>query len=133
LPLQRHDTLEQEVVLGGDFGAPAVLDHDGLMRLDDDGGAAYRVAGRKLLADEHRGLVPFPARIKFGPARGGGEGGARRRRHRLGELRAPADRLDRHRFDDQLLAIVDESEPRFVRGLEGGFHLREGEAEISEA
>ena len=56
-----------------------------------------------------------------------GEGRARRRQlvRRLGELRAAADRLDRHRFDHQLLALVDEAEARFVRGLERGFHRGE--------
>src|SRR5262249_24325033 len=81
-PLERDDAIEHQVVLGGDFGAPAVLDHDGLVRLDDDGGAAYGAAGRKLLAGEYCGLVPFPARIKSRAARGGGERGARRRRYR---------------------------------------------------
>ena len=38
------------MVLGGDLGAPAVLDHDGLVRLDDDGGAVDVVAGRELVA-----------------------------------------------------------------------------------
>src|SRR5262249_61154372 len=79
LPLERDDAIEHEMVLGGDFGAPAVLDHDGLVWLDDDGGATYGVAGRKLLAGEHRGLVPFLARIKSRAARGGGERGARPR------------------------------------------------------
>ena len=32
------DALEHQVVLGGDLGAPAGFDHDGLVRLDDDGG-----------------------------------------------------------------------------------------------
>ena len=45
--------------------------------------------------------------------------------HRLGELRAAADRLDRHRLDHQLLGLVDEAEARFVRRLEGRVHLRE--------
>ena len=33
-----------------DLRLPAVLDHDGLVRLDDDGGADDLVAGRKLVA-----------------------------------------------------------------------------------
>ena len=45
---ERHDAVEHEVVLGRDLGLPAVLDHDGLVRLDDDGGAGDRVPGRKL-------------------------------------------------------------------------------------
>ena len=61
LALDRDDALEHEVVLGGDLGPPAVLDHDGLVRLDDDGGAAHLVAGCKLLAGVDRGVVPLPA------------------------------------------------------------------------
>src|SRR6516162_6085857 len=49
---KRDDAIEHQEDLGGDFGAPTVLDHDGLVRLDDDGGAAYVVAGRKLLSVE---------------------------------------------------------------------------------
>ena len=48
LPLERHHALQHQMVLGGDLGAPAVLHHDGLVRLDDDGGAADLVAGREL-------------------------------------------------------------------------------------
>ena len=62
------------MVLLGDRGLPAVLDHDGLMRLDDDGGALHRVAGRKLPAQKDRGLVPFAAGIKPGRALGRGRG-----------------------------------------------------------
>jgi hypothetical protein len=47
------------MVLGGDLGAPAVFEHDGLVRLDDDGGALDLVARRKLLAGVDRGLVPL--------------------------------------------------------------------------
>ena len=36
--------VEHEVVLGGQLGLPAGLDHDGLVRLDDDGGAFDRRA-----------------------------------------------------------------------------------------
>ena len=126
LPFERHDALEQKVVLGGDFGLPAVLDDNRLVRLDDDGGTAHRLAGRKLLPRKHRGLLPLAARIKSSPACGRGKGSACRREHRLGELGAAADCLDRDRLDHQLLALVDEAKPRLVRGLEGGLHLREG-------
>ena len=36
---QRHRARQQEMVLCRDLGLPAVLDHDGLVRLDDDRGA----------------------------------------------------------------------------------------------
>ena len=48
LPLERDSALEHEMVLRRDRGLPAVLHHDGLMRLDDDGGAIDPVAGREL-------------------------------------------------------------------------------------
>ena len=120
---ERHHALQQQMVLGGDRGAPAVLDHDGLVRLDDDGGACDLVAGRKLVAGVDRGLVPGAAGEEFAC---GGRARAACRASSCGafaELGAAADRLDRHRLDHQLLAAVDEAEARLVRLLEGGFHL----------
>ncbi len=122
LPLERHHALEHEVIFRGDLGAPTVLDHDGLVRLDHDGGTGDLVAGRELIAGEHRGVVPAAAGIEARRARGGGQGSGCRRQHRLGEFRAAADRLDRDCLDHQLLGRVDEAETGFVRGLEGGFH-----------
>ena len=103
---------------------PAVLDHDGLVRFDDDGRAVDRVTGRKLVAGEDRRVVPGAAGIEARRA-------ARRRaggtvvvgKTDLGEIRSAADRLDRDGFDDELLGRVDEAEARFVRGFERGFHL----------
>ncbi len=43
---QRAGAFQHEVVLRRDFGPPAVLDHDRLVRLDDDRGARDLVAGR---------------------------------------------------------------------------------------
>ena len=37
--LELFGAREHEMVFGGEFGLPARLDHDGLVRLDDDGGA----------------------------------------------------------------------------------------------
>ena len=122
LALEADGALEHQVVLGGDAGAPAVLDHDGLMRLDDDGRPGHGVAGRKLGARIDRGVVPLAARIESRAARRGRKRVAGDRQHRLGELRAAADGLDRHRFHHQVLGLVDESEPRFVGRLEGGLH-----------
>ena len=51
-PLQRHVALQHQVVLGRDDRAPAVLNHHGLVRLDDDGRAVDLVAGRELVAGE---------------------------------------------------------------------------------
>ena len=52
------DARQHEMVLRGDLGAPAGLDDDGLVRLDDDGRAGDLVAGRKLVAGVDRGVVP---------------------------------------------------------------------------
>ena len=119
---QRHGALQHQVVLGGDLGAPAVLDHDGLMRLDDDRRAHHRVAGRKLRAGEDRGVVPGAAGIEAGGADRRGQGGGGDVEHRLGKFRAAADRFDRHRFDHELLGLVDEAEARFVRLFERRLH-----------
>ena len=43
----------------------------------------------------------------------------------LPELRAAADRLDRHRLDDEVLLAVDEAELRLVRLLERRLHRGE--------
>src|SRR5262245_4213727 len=92
LPLKRHDAIEHEVVFGADGGAPAVLDHDRLMRLDDDGGAGHSLARRKLTAREDGGLMPVAVRIKLCPSRRGGEWRAGGRDYRLFELCAATDR-----------------------------------------
>ncbi len=107
---EQDDALEQEVVLDGDLGLPAVLDHDGLMRLDDDRGPRHFVAGGKLLADVDCRLVPFAAGIETGVSGRVGERGAGGRQYRLGEFCTAADRLDRNRLDHQFLGLVDESE-----------------------
>ena len=96
---ERHGALQQQVVLGGDLGAPAVLDHDGLVRLDDDRGAHDALAGRELLARDRR-RPRASRRRRRSCVRVGGRG-AVACRHWLGDLRAAADRLDRHRLDDK--------------------------------
>src|SRR5207237_900396 len=82
---------------------------------------AHALAGKTLLAGKDGRLAPFAVRVEPRVPRGRGQRLVRRRQQRLAELGAAADRLDRHRLDHQLLRLVDESEARFVRGLEGGF------------
>ena len=57
--LERHCARQHEMVLRRDVGLPAGLDHDGLVRLDDDGGAGDACAGRELVAGEDAGIVPL--------------------------------------------------------------------------
>ena len=123
LPLELDGALQQQMVLGGDGGAPAVLDHDGLVRLDDDGGALHLRAGLELVAGVDRGLAPFAAGEELRAPGGRGQLAARGLAGALAEFRAAADRLDRDGFDHQLLRAVDKAEPRLVGLLEGGLHL----------
>src|SRR5204863_428437 len=69
------------------------------------------------------GAMPLTFREEARAACGRGEPGTRGLQRCLLEARAAADRLDRHRFDDEFLAAIDEAEARFVRAFEGGFHL----------
>ena len=57
--LSLHDARQHQMVLRRERGLPAGLDHDGLVRLDDDRRAFDLVAGRKLIAGIDGGLVPF--------------------------------------------------------------------------
>ena len=111
------------MVLGRQLRLPAVLDHDSLVRLNDDGGAGDLVARREQIAREYAGVVPVPAGEEARAPRWRGQGRVGDGLRRLGEFRAAADGFDRHRFDDKLLRGVDEAETRQMRGLEGGLHL----------
>ncbi len=115
------------MVLGRQLGLPAVLDNDRLMRLDDDGGAFDLMSRAQRVADVDQGAVPF--------AVGEEPRAARRRRkfcpRRLADFflegRAAADRFDRNRLDHQRFAAINKAELRFVRALESGLHLVEGD------
>src|SRR6266545_313077 len=78
----------------------------------------------ELIAREHAGAMPLTLREEARAACGRGEPGARGLQRCLLEVRATAHRLDRHRFDDKLLAAVDETELRAMGALERGFHFR---------
>ena len=123
--LELHDAREHEMVLRRDRGLPAGLDHDGLVRLDDDRRTFDLVAGLELVARVDGGVVPLAAEKNF--VRRAGEGSLRARGLALllPELRAAADRFDRHRLDHEVLLAVDEAELRLVRLLEGGLHRGE--------
>ena len=69
---------QHQMVLGGQRGLPAVLDHNRLMRLDNDGGSVDLVTRQKRVARINQGTMPFAV---------GEELRALRRRRQLG----PAD------------------------------------------
>ena len=111
---------KQHVVLGGDLRAPAGLDDDRLVALDDQRRAGDLLAGFQRLAAEDRGVAPFAAAEEF----------SRLCRARLvaflqgavglvaaGDAAVLALHFDR--LDDQRLVRIDEAELRLVRGLEG--------------
>src|SRR5262249_39914498 len=123
LALELPGAPEHEMIVPGKRRLPARLDHDGLMRLDDDSGAGNGVAGPELIAREYVRAVPAAVGEEAGAARGRGRPRGREFGRTFAKGRAAADRLDRHGLDDELLAAVDEAEARFVRTLEGGFHL----------
>ena len=56
---------QHEIVARRDLGTPAVLDHDRLMRLDDERGTGERTASiARRSARRHRRLVPRATRVK---------------------------------------------------------------------
>ena len=65
LPLLLLDARKQYMVLGGDLGAPAGLDHDRLMAFDDERRAGDLLTRLQRLAAEHRGVTPFAAAEQF--------------------------------------------------------------------
>ena len=134
LARERNDAREHEMVLRGELRLPAVLDDDGLMRLDDDRGAVDAMPGlRAARACRPRRRARRRSRRIRALRPGEGSSLFRERQDRLGKFRAAADRFDRHRFDDQLLGGVDESELRFMRGFERLLHCTTEAASTSEA
>ncbi len=111
-----------DMVLRRDPGAPAVFDHDRLMRLDDERGPVDARADRQRLAQENVGLPPRALGEEPRPDRGRRRAGRRDEKRPFGKTRGAADRFRRHRLDHQRLGRVDEAEPRLVRRLEGAPH-----------
>ena len=123
--LEWLDAREHQMVLARQLRLPAGLYDDGLVRLDDDGGAFHFMTRLELVAGKDRGLVPFAAGEELRPPRRFRQGGAGRPAGLLAELGAAADGFHRHGFDHQLFGAVDEAELRLVRVLEGALHLGE--------
>ena len=122
-PRQFFDPPQHQVILGGQLGLPTMLDHHGLMRLDDDRRAFHLVSRRQRFAQIDERAPPFTA---------GEEALAARRRRQLRafylvrgffEARAAAHGFDGRRLEHQRFFAVDKAEARFVRPLEGGFYL----------
>ena len=97
---------------------PAGLDHDRLVRLDDEGRAGDRVARLQVFAQED--ACPLPGALSIDAGAGmrlrlvAGE-----RLFRLGEVGAAADRLHLEALDHDRLVFEDEAELLAVRRLEG--------------
>ncbi len=94
---------QHQVILRRQFGLPAMLDDDGLMRLDDDRGTFDLVAGRKRIAGIDHRAVPFAAGEEARPSRRRRQLATRGLVRPLVEFRAAADRFDRHGLDHELL------------------------------
>ena len=74
-PVELFDPPQHEVIFRRQLGLPAIFDHHGLMRLDDDGRALDFMSWRQGLARIDERAVPFAA---------GEEARAARRRRKLG-------------------------------------------------
>ena len=122
-PLKLLHPPQHQMVLRREFGLPAVLDDDGLMRLDDDGWTLDLASGNKLVTRIDQGTVPFAAGEEARAPRRRGQLGALGLARRFFERRAAADRLDRDCLDDEGFFAVDEAELRFVGLFKGRFHL----------
>ena len=108
------------------LGLPAGLDHDGLVRLDDDGGASTLWPGLSCSRVKTRPRAIAVGEEPRAPRRRAAAWRACALHGLLAELGAAADRFDRHRLDHQLLGAVDEAEARLVRLLEGALHRGQG-------
>jgi len=111
------------MVAGREMGGPAFLHHDGLVRLDQQGGPGDAHAGLEIRPEIDPGRMPGLLRI---------EASLFRRHRRLIhqgpqaflDAAAPADRLGEECVEGDLLGLVDEAEARAMGGLEGRLHLR---------
>ena len=100
-----------------DLSAPAGLDHDGLVRLDDERRTCHAVAGLQLVAAVDCCLMPLAAGIDT-------DGFVRcsvlfiELGFTLAGIGARADRLDFQRLDHQRFVVEDEAELAAVDGFE---------------
>src|SRR5204862_7196614 len=117
LARERNAALEDDVILFRDRRLPAGFDHQGLMRLDQDGGVGHAMAGTEPLAEENLFFMPGSAGIEPSVARGFRRRGFDRQ-SRFWEFARSTDRFDRHRLYDDGLGRVDEAEARAMRRLE---------------
>ena len=120
--------LQHQVVQCGEPRLPAGLDHGGGVLLGNDGRPGNQVAGAQVLAHHQRGVLPAAAGVD---RHGAAPRQRARRLHgvaRLGRRVASHHGLDRHRFNDQALALHQEGEAlavaSFEAGGDGGEHLR---------
>ncbi len=121
--LPRGDARQHQVIERRDRGAPAGLDQRRGIALGDDRRPVDLIARARVLADVKRRVVP--AAVEVGsdrPRRPQRSRARRRRRRRLVAGIAGADRLDRHRLDDQPPLGHQEREAAAIRGLERGPH-----------
>jgi len=115
---------QHDVIVGGHLGAPAGLDDDGLVRLDEDGGPVDPVAGGKALAQMDRRLVPFAFAEKACHAlRPRFAAFAKADLQALADARVASHGLDRQRLDDDGLFSGDEAEALAMRRLEARLEL----------
>lgn len=121
---QGLDAGQDHMVMRGEARLPAILDHDGLVLLDDDRRASDSLAALHRFTQHHACLVEFALREE-----------ARQlcglclliAVERLGVFHftgAAANGLHFNRIDDERLVFRDEAEPALMGGLEFGAQAR---------
>ena len=133
-PRELRDPPQHQMILRRQLGPPALLDHDGLMRLDDDGRPFDLVARRRAsrACRRARGAIcrrrktacaaPAPAALSALVFRA----------FSLKCAPPPTASTDTASTTSDLLA-VDEAELRLVRALEGGFHFLQRDGNFTSA
>nr|CAD6595171.1 hypothetical protein RFYW14_00002 [Pseudorhizobium flavum] len=109
----------------GDLERPAILDHDRLVRLDDEAWAGGAGAGADVGATVDRRLTPFSAREETCLLGGSGSGGVDSM-GRLGGFRTAADSFDLVGLEDYLSVLEDEAELLAMKRFEHLRHFRNG-------
>ncbi len=108
----RLDPGQHQVIAPGQPRLPALLHHDGLVRLDDDRRPGHPVPGSNGFALIDIGLMP--ATVAEEARRAHAPRASRRRSlgFRLAERRSATDGLDAYRLDHQRLGAVDKAKSR---------------------